>query len=153
MVEVTGRLIVRKDHPIKQSLVTPQGLAGYDIASMISPGWNDNFSRASQILDDLSVPHKIGFRSEIVMAIIDVLNHSDMYLPHSNLFPIDSYPSLRAIDILIADEYKKVAVYSHIHTKNRNNPLFTGYSMLFKPHWRSNLIRIAYHRYINTYLE
>ncbi|NVN84348.1 MULTISPECIES: LysR family transcriptional regulator [unclassified Vibrio] len=140
MVEVTGRLIVRKDHPIKQSLVTPQGLAGYDIASMISPGWNDNFSRASQILDDLSVPHKIGFRSEIVMAIIDVLNHSDMYLPHSNLFPIDSYPSLRAIDILIADEYKKVAVYSHIHTKNRNNPLF---------HWLFNVIQTALEKQLN----
>ncbi|WP_454442063.1 LysR family transcriptional regulator [Vibrio bathopelagicus] len=134
MVEVTGRLIVRKDHPIKKSLVTPQDLAGYDIASMISPGWNDNFSRASQILESLSIPHKIGFRSEIVMAIIDVLNNSDMYMPHSDLFPIDNYPSLRAIDILIADKYKKVAVYSHIHTKNRNNPLL---------HWLFNVIQTA----------
>ncbi|MFI3274814.1 LysR family transcriptional regulator [Vibrio sp.] len=123
LVEVTGRLIVRKDHPIQKTLVTPQELAGYDIASLISPGWNDNFSRASQILGDLSIPHKIGFRSEIIMAILDVLDNSDMYLPHSDLFPIDKYPNLRAIDVLITNEYKKVAVYSHIHTKNRNNPL------------------------------
>lgn len=140
MVEVTGRLVVRKDHPIKKSLVTPQDLAGYDIASMISPGWNDNFSRASQILESLSIPHQIGFRSEIVMAIIDVLNNSDMYMPHSDLFPIDNYPSLRAIDILIADKYKKVAVYSHIHTKNRNNPLL---------HWLFNVIQTALEIQVN----
>ncbi|MDH5914575.1 LysR family transcriptional regulator [Vibrio splendidus] len=140
LVEVTGRLIVRKDHPIKKSLVTPQDLAGYDIASMISPGWNDNFSRASQILDSLSIPNKIGFRSEIPMAIIDILNNSNMYMPHSDLFPIDRYPSLRAIDILIADEFKNVAVFSHIHTKNRNNPLLL---------WLFDVIQIALKTQIN----
>ncbi|NOH99136.1 LysR family transcriptional regulator [Vibrio sp. 99-70-13A1] len=140
LIEVTGRLFVRKDHPIKKSLVTPQELEGYDIASMISPGWNDNFSRASQILDSLSIPHKIGFRSEILMAIIDVLLNSDMYMPHSDLFPIDNYPNLRALDIQLEEKQKKIAVYSHIHTKNRNNPLTL---------WLNHLIEEAMKMQIN----
>jgi hypothetical protein len=59
----------------------------------------------------------------MVLALIDVLLNSDMYMPHSNLFPIDNYPKLRAIDVDITNDLKMVGVYSHIHTKNRNNPL------------------------------
>ncbi|WP_117235329.1 LysR family transcriptional regulator [Vibrio maerlii] len=123
LVDITGRLFVRKGHPLSQSIVKPSELAGYDIASLISPGWNDNFSQASQVLSEHSVPHQVGFRSEILMAVIDVILNSDMYMPHSNLFPIQNYPSLRAIEVDVEDKHKFVSVYSHIHTKNRNNPL------------------------------
>lgn len=123
LVDIDGRLFVRKDHPIKKSIVTPQDLAGYEIASLISPGWNDNFSQASRILENYSIPHRVGFRSEMVLALVDVLLNSDMYMPHSTLFPIYNYPSLRAIDVDIASELKTVGVYRYIHIKNRNNPL------------------------------
>ncbi|NOJ11069.1 LysR family transcriptional regulator [Vibrio splendidus] len=125
LVEITGRLFVRKDHPIKQASVSPEELAGFEIASMISPGWNDSFSHAANILESRSIPHSIGFRSEMLMAIIDVVANSDMYMPHSNLFPIDNYPTLRAIDVNLDAKYKNISVYSHIHTKNRNNPLIS----------------------------
>ena len=59
----------------------------------------------------------------MILAIIDVLLNSDMYMPHSNLFPIHNYPNLRAIDVDVEDEIKMFSVYSHIHVKNRNNPL------------------------------
>ncbi|WP_192890012.1 LysR family transcriptional regulator [Vibrio bathopelagicus] len=121
LIDLTGRIFVRKDHPITQSTITPQDMSGYEIASLISPGWNDNFSYASRMLDKYSVEHSIGFRSELVMALIDVLQHTDMYMPHSNLFPIENYPSLRAIDVLIEGEPYKYPIFSHIHLKNRNN--------------------------------
>lgn len=123
LVDITGRLFVRKNHPLQQSIVTPSELSGYDIASLISPGWNDNFSQASQVLTAHSVPHQVGFRSEILMAVIDVILNSDMYMPHSNLLPIQNYPNLRAIDVDVEEQHKIISVYSHIHTKNRNNPL------------------------------
>ncbi|MCW4441008.1 LysR family transcriptional regulator [Vibrio splendidus] len=140
LVDIKGRLFVRKEHPIKESTVTPQDLAGYEIASLISPGWNDNFSQASRILESYSIPHRIGFRSEMVLALIDVLLNSDMYMPHSNLFPIDSYPNLRAIDVDVANDLKMVGVYSHIHAKNRNNPLHM---------WLSNVIKEALNEQVN----
>ncbi|MCY9827965.1 LysR family transcriptional regulator [Vibrio chagasii] len=140
IVDITGRLFVRQNHPIKKKVVTPEELAGYDIASLISPGWNDNFSHASQVLTTLSIPHRIGFRSEILMAIIDVLVNSDMYMPHSNLFPEDNYPNLRAIDISVDEKYKNIPIYSYIHMKNRNNPLIQ---------WLDKVIRSALEKQVN----
>ncbi|WP_333918878.1 LysR family transcriptional regulator [Vibrio crassostreae] len=121
LIDLTGRIFVRKDHPIKQSTIAPQDLSGYEIASLISLGWNDSFSYASRILDKYSVEHSIGFRSELILALIDVLQHTDMYMPHSNLFPIENYPSLKAIDVLIEGKPYKYPIFSHIHVKNRNN--------------------------------
>lgn len=140
ILDITGRLFVRKGHPITKSNVKPHDLAGYEIASLISPGWNDSFSQASQILEALSIPHSVGFRSEMVLALMDVLLNSDMYMPHTNLFPIDNYPKLRAIDVEIDDQYKCIPVYSYIHSKNRNNPLFI---------WLFNLIQQSLYEQTN----
>jgi hypothetical protein len=103
--------------------VEPKDLAGYPIASLISPGWNDKFSYASQLLTGLGIEHSIGFRSELVMAIIDVVKHTDMYLPHSNLFPVEQFPGLRALDVIIDDQLQTKSVHCHMHIRNRNNPL------------------------------
>ncbi|MFM2641581.1 LysR family transcriptional regulator [Vibrio chagasii] len=123
LIELTGRIFVRKEHPLKQDTVTPYDMAGYEIASLVTPGWNDNFSLASQILTDLSIEHSIGFRSELVMALIDVIQHTDMYMPHSNLFPVENYPTLRGIDVSVDGQTLKTPVYSYLHAKNRNSPL------------------------------
>ncbi|MEZ8066970.1 LysR family transcriptional regulator [Vibrio sp. FF145] len=132
LIELTGRIFVRKDHPLKQNTVTPYDMAGYEIASLVTPGWNDNFSLASQILTDLSIEHRIGFRSELVMALIDVIQHTDMYMPHSNLFPVENYPTLRGIDVSVDGKTLKTPVYSYIHIKNRNSPLTNWLSKLIE---------------------
>ncbi|MDN2669557.1 LysR family transcriptional regulator [Vibrio sp. 14N.309.X.WAT.E.F5] len=132
LIELTGRIFVRKDHPLKQDTITPYDMAGYEIASLVTPGWNDNFSLASQILTDLSIEHSIGFRSELVMALIDVIQHTDMYMPHSNLFPVENYPTLRGIDVSVDGKTLKTPVYSYIHIKNRNSPLTNWLSKLIE---------------------
>jgi len=123
LVDLTGRVFVRKGHPLNKLCVVPQDLAGYGIASMVTPGWNDNFSYSSQLLTQYNVEHHIEFRSELVMPLIDVIQHSDMYFPHSNLLSIDNFPNLRGIDILIDNAPIKHPVYSYIHIKNRNSAL------------------------------
>jgi len=123
LIELTGRIFVRKGHPLKQDSITPYDMAGYEIASLVTPGWNDNHSLASDILTELSIEHNVGFRSELIMALIDVIQHTDMYMPHSNLFPVDSYPALRGIDVLLDGDSPKTPVYCHLHTKNRNSSL------------------------------
>ena len=123
LVELTGRVFVRQDHPLKQTTLVPQDMCGSEIASMITPGWNENFSYASQVLTKYGIEHKIGFRSELIMAIIDVVQHTDMFLPHSNLFPVENYPTLRGIDVLIEGKPLSYPVYSYIHLKNRNSPM------------------------------
>ncbi|MGR5212685.1 LysR family transcriptional regulator [Vibrio rotiferianus] len=123
ILDLKGRIFVREGHPITKSHVEPKDLAGYPIASLISPGWNDKFSYASQLLTDLGIEHSIGFRSELVMAIIDVVKHTDMYLPHSNLFPVEQFPGLRALDVIIDDQLQTKSVHCHMHVRNRNSPL------------------------------
>ncbi len=123
LLDLTGRIFVRQDHPIKKSLIEPKDMAGFEIASMISPGWNDNYSYAAKLLERYSIEHKVGFRSELIMAIIDVILHTDMYMPHSNIFPVENYPGLRAIDVLVEGEHYKMPIHAHMHIKNRNAPI------------------------------
>ncbi|MGR5069241.1 MULTISPECIES: LysR family transcriptional regulator [Vibrio] len=123
ILDLKGRIFVREGHPITKSHVEPKDLTGYPIASLISPGWNDKFSYASHLLTQMDIEHTVGFRSEFVMAIIDVIKHTDMYLPHSNLFPIDQFPGLRALDVIIDDQLQTKSVHCHMHVRNRNNPL------------------------------
>ncbi|CAE6955872.1 Transcriptional regulator [Vibrio sp. B1REV9] len=123
LLDLKGRIIVRNGHPITKPHVEPKDLAGYPIASLISPGWNDKFSYASELLTEMSIEHTIGFRSEMVTAILDVVRHTDMYLPHSNLFPVEQYPGLRALDITIDGQPQMKSVHAHMHVRNRNNPL------------------------------
>lgn len=123
LMDLTGKVIVRQDHPIKQLVATPYDFEGYEIASVITPGWNDTFSTAGQIMERLNLKYSIGFRSEVIMAVIDVITHTDMYMPHSDLFPIKNYPSLRAIDIKIDGASHHYPVYSHFHIKNKHSPM------------------------------
>lgn len=124
LADLRGQIIVRDGHPIKSSMTSPYDYAGYEIASMISPGWNDNFSLAADVMKQHGLEYKIGFRSELVMALIDIIQHTDMYFPHTNLFPIHQYPNLRAIDVEIQGQPYELGVYSYCHIRHRNSALF-----------------------------
>lgn len=130
LLDIKGRIIVREDHPIPKSHVEPKDLSGYPIASLISPGWNDKFSYASEVLTELGIKHTIGFRSEMVTAILDVVKQTDMYFPHSNLFPVEQFPGLRAIDVTINGQSQLKSVHAHMHVRNRNNPLVSWLTSL-----------------------
>ncbi len=123
LIKLTGRVIVRKDHPIDKHIASPQDFSGLEIASFINPGWNDNHSVAANIMKRSGFDAKIGFRSEFLMALIDVVKNSDMYMPNSNLFPIEQFPDLRSIEIVTDAPEHSMPIYSHCHIKNRNNPL------------------------------
>jgi DNA-binding transcriptional LysR family regulator len=122
---LTGKIIVRKDHPIKTNPVSPQDMVGYEIASIITPGWNDNFSVAAEIMKRAGFEAKIGFRSEFALAAVNVAQHTDMYIPHSNLFPIEQFPALKMLDVNVDDSYMDTPLFCYYHSKYRRNPLVT----------------------------
>ncbi|MCF8779430.1 LysR family transcriptional regulator [Vibrio sp. IRLE0018] len=123
LVELTGKLIVRRGHPIDKQTVTAKDLEPYPIASIITPGWNDNFTHAAQLMEKEGATPTVGFRSEIMLAVIDIVQHTDYFMPHSNLFPLAQYPTLRALNILVAGQPFTHGVFSYYHSRNRNNPL------------------------------
>ncbi|RTZ15280.1 LysR family transcriptional regulator [Vibrio aquaticus] len=134
LIDLKGRIFVRQGHPITKKVATPKDFDGFDIASFIVPGWNDKYSVAEQIMKSSGLKSRVGFRSEMIIAIIDVVQHTDMFMPHSNLFPIDQYPNLRAIDVDIDEGVRTMSVFSQYHLKNRNNPLI---------HWLNSEIQAA----------
>ncbi|EGU49346.1 transcriptional regulator [Vibrio ichthyoenteri ATCC 700023] len=123
LVELTSKVIVRKDHPVQRESVNAHDMHGYDIASIIIPGWNDDFSLAAEVMRREGVEVNVKFRSEFVMAAVDVVVHSDLFLPHSNLFPIHNYPLLRSMNAHVNGEPFRYPVYGYYHSKYRHNPL------------------------------
>ncbi|MFT7683731.1 MAG: hypothetical protein ACI935_003246 [Moritella dasanensis] len=86
---------------------------------MISHGWNENVSHAAETMKQHGLEYKIGFRSEFIMVLIDIIQHTDMYLPHTDLFPIQQYPNLRVMDVEIKGEAYHIGVYSYCHSRHR----------------------------------
>ena len=123
LVDLTSKIIVRNEHPVNQSIVSAHDMAGYDIASIIIPGWNDSFSLAAEIMKREGVETNVKFRSEFTMAAVDVILHTDLFLPHSNLFPVQNYPQLRAMDAYVNEQPFYYSVYAYYHNKYRHNPL------------------------------
>ncbi|BBC42440.1 LysR family transcriptional regulator [Photobacterium damselae subsp. piscicida] len=120
---VHGVIAVRDEHPIKKDTVKPQDLVEYEIASLIIPGWNTHRSHAADVMDSLGFQTKIGFRSEIPSALVDVVLQTDMYFPTSHIFPINRYKGLRTIEVDLPEEQKLQMLYSYYHKKNRNSAL------------------------------
>ncbi|USD40566.1 LysR family transcriptional regulator [Vibrio sp. SCSIO 43135] len=142
LVNLSGQVIVRKNHPVNKKFALPEDFKGYDIVSMIVPGWNDNHSVAEDIMNKRGGASKIGFRTEVISAAIDVTRHSDMYMPHSDLFPLQNYPDLRAISVEVDGSIPQLSVSSYCHTKNRNSPLVK---------WLQELMQDIFKRQIEAY--
>ncbi len=132
LVDITGLLIARKDHPLAGKKRQVQELEGASVASLVSKGWNENKAVIVDYLKQYGVNVSVGFRSELMLPLIDVVRRSDMLLAASTLFPVTEYQGLVALDIDVAPETIQVPIYAHYHIKNRNNPLI---------HWLVEIIR------------
>jgi DNA-binding transcriptional LysR family regulator len=118
-----GKLVVRKEHPIKAETVSAKDLEPYPIASVITPGYNDNFTQAAVIMESEGYYPIVGFRSEFVSAVIDVIEHTDYFMPHSSLFPIHKHPELRFITPTIDGKPYTDYIYVYYHVAQNNTQL------------------------------
>ncbi|MGF1696860.1 LysR family transcriptional regulator [Vibrio lamellibrachiae] len=120
---IEGRAVVREDHPLNKEECDVSEFAGYEHASVISRGWNDHYTLSAKIMNDYGVEAKVGFRSELILAVIDVTQNTDMIMPQSNLFPIENYPKLRSIKPTFNGKPYEIDVFSHFHKRNRKSAL------------------------------
>lgn len=123
LVELTGKIVLRSGHPLTKASLNPEDLEPYPIASIITPGWNDNHVPAADIMRAMGLTPTVGFRSEFVMAVVDVLQHSDFFMPHSDLFPIHQFPFLKMANINLDGKPYFHHVESYYHSKYRHSPL------------------------------
>ncbi|CCO45720.1 putative Transcriptional regulator, LysR family [Vibrio nigripulchritudo SOn1] len=124
LADTKAVLLVRQEHPLKASTVTPEEAVQYPLASLIIPDVSDNEAASSRILKARGLKHHIAFRSEFPFAVIDVVRNTDMCFPSISLFPVEEYPYLRAIEIDIEDKHLYgYPLEGYYHLKNRNNPI------------------------------
>ncbi|GAD80430.1 hypothetical protein VEZ01S_36_00200 [Vibrio ezurae NBRC 102218] len=59
------------------------------------------------------------------MAVVDVIEHTDFFMPHSDLFPLHRFPNLKVMTPLVNKEEMTFTLFSYFHTKNSNAPLLS----------------------------
>ncbi|WP_047049863.1 LysR family transcriptional regulator [Vibrio mexicanus] len=133
LTTISPKVIVRQNHPLAAlDSISLKDVVDYDIAALMVPNWSDTESIAQRVLKESGFDVKVGVRSEMLLALIDIIQISDMYLPHSSLFPIHQFPSLKSIDVEVEQKYRSFNISSYHHTKDRNSSLIK---------WLNKLIR------------
>ncbi|WP_104400514.1 LysR family transcriptional regulator [Vibrio penaeicida] len=121
--ETKSVLLVRKEHPIQTEVITPKEAVQYPIASLIIPEISEQEAISTNIMKELGLKAEIGFRTEFLFALIDVVRNSNMIFPSLSTFPVEEHPYLRRVEIDIQDKYKYgFPLHSYFHLKNRNSP-------------------------------
>lgn len=123
LIDTLAKVIVREDHPIKKEAVTVYDVAPYEMASLIIPGWNNQKSLAQEVMHSHGLEAKIGFRSELPMAILDVIQQSDMFYPSNSIFNHAQYPQFRVMDVELNNVPLTYPIYGYYHVKHRKNPM------------------------------
>ncbi|KHT58498.1 hypothetical protein RJ45_25195 [Photobacterium gaetbulicola] len=134
LVDFSPTVIISKEHPLANKHLELCDFGHYEIASLIIPGWNDKFVYAFDKLKEYGIEAKVGIRSEVLLALIDTISQTDMYIPHSNLFPIQHFPNLkmRCVKSLVAPEDYQFSVNSFFHIKDHHSKLVNWLSGLAK---------------------
>ncbi len=122
--ELLSSLYVRQGHPLGESITSIKQLRGFDIASVIIPGYNADKAHIVQYLEAQGEVANVGFRSEYPLAIVDALAHSDMYLPGLSIFPLHHFPGVRRVAIDIEGSRYAVNVCAYRHQRFDDDPLF-----------------------------
>lgn len=134
LVDFNPTVIFRKDHPLASKQLELPDFAKYELASLIIPGWNDQIVYAVETLKQYGVEAKVGIRSEVLLALIDVISQTDMYIAHNDFFPIQHFPHLKMKSVanLVEPEDYQLSVNSFCHIKDHHSNLVNWLSGLVK---------------------
>lgn len=121
LIDLSAVLYMRKDHPITKDIVTPYDIEPYDIASLIIPDYNTHKTAAEQIMAQYGLKTRIGFRSELPMAIIDVIQHTDMVYPDSSLIFLEDHPKLKRVALELNNVPLTYSMQAYYHKKHKDS--------------------------------
>ncbi|MDH5926235.1 LysR family transcriptional regulator [Vibrio lentus] len=113
---------LREGHPYQKDFIEIKDGVKFELATIIAIDWNSHQTVAEKIMKIKGLEARIGFRSELPSAVIDVVQNTDMMFPASKFLGIDKKTSLRAIDILFDNKDINPIVCAYFHHKNRNSP-------------------------------
>ncbi|MGR5133681.1 LysR family transcriptional regulator [Vibrio alfacsensis] len=122
---------VRKDHPLKGGRLQITDCENLEFATIIAADWNSNVSFTEKIMKVKGVEPRIGFRSELPSAIVDVVANSDMVFPASKTLNAEKLSHLRRLDIDYDGMVIEPTLNAYYHHKNRSNETV---------HWLRNIV-------------
>lgn len=114
---------VRNEHPLNQPSVTPDQCSDYEFATVIAADWNSNLSQTEKIMKMRGHEIKVGFRSELPSAVLDVVRNTDMIFPSSRFVNLNKTPDMRAMKIILDEQEITPNIIAYYHHKNRQSPL------------------------------
>ncbi len=114
---------VRNEHPLNLPSITPDQCNDYEFATVIAADWNSNLSQTEKIMNMRGHEIKVGFRSELPSAVLDVVRNTDMIFPSSRFVNLDKTPDIRAMTIILDEQEITPDIVAYYHHKNRQSPL------------------------------
>jgi len=73
------------------------------------------------------------FKRDFLMPVVDIIEHTDFFMPHSDLLRIKREPSLKAITPLKNGIPYQSHIYAYFHTKYKGIALMTVLLKQIKP--------------------
>jgi DNA-binding transcriptional LysR family regulator len=125
LTEQKFALFMRKGHPLEKKVIATNGVltlkdvADYEFATLIIADWNSNRPYAERVMSVHGLDIRVGFRTELPMAVLEVVKNTDMLYPSTSFLPESQTESLVKTDFSIGDELAKYSLCSYYHQKNR----------------------------------
>ncbi len=115
----TFKAYVREGHPFKESSVRVEDGHLFEFSTLISADWNYKQSVAEKLLHIHGHEAKVGFRSELPSAVIDITKSTDMVFLGSRYLSLDTDSGLRSLDIYFGDTPLNTDINAYYHDKNK----------------------------------
>ncbi|MGR5258411.1 LysR family transcriptional regulator [Vibrio astriarenae] len=112
---------VRNQHPYTQPSMDMDQAVDFEFATLIAADWNSRQSLVEKYIEARGLATKVGFRSELPSAVLDVIRSTDMMFLGSSFMNLNSSTDLRPIEIFMANEQLNTDINLYFHDKHQNS--------------------------------
>ncbi|GMQ49158.1 LysR family transcriptional regulator [Vibrio sp. 10N] len=128
LTELTAKLIVRREHPVIGSPITPESLVSYPLARLLVSDYSKHSSPTVDTFKRLGFDLEVGFASEFPVVLIDVLRHSNMFMGINDCFPIQDYPDLVMLDPEMDVPEAHYTANGYFHSRHANSEMMNWFT-------------------------
>jgi len=123
MRDIGYGIVVRKDHPITATELTPKQIKNLLFAVLVLPDYNETQSHAEKFMKLHGYSIKTGFNSQFLQDVINVIKHTDLVMPCYDIIKLSNLEDLRFIKVLPTIELPDVVLNAYFHQKYRKDPV------------------------------
>lgn len=115
------KVYVRNEHPYKGTTMEASQGADFEFATLIAADWNSKQSLVEKYLETQGLKTKVGFRSELPSAVLDVIRCTDMAFLGSSFMNLKAIPDIRPIKVFFGDIQLNTNINLYFHDKHQSS--------------------------------